>query len=149
MGRSTGGLSVISTWSLSCKNDENDSACYLLDARISCLTANAASLNGTWSTICLHLRTHSLPHAVCQWCVGGCQYSTIQSHGIFSNQMWHMPQMVLALRQKASPPQFLCIFCAGLFIQVVYECIVAKTPTVSKDAQVLMSFFLGQTPICR
>lgn len=61
-----------------------------------------------------------------------------------------MPQMMLALCQKASPRQFLCIFCAGLFIQVVYECIVAKTPIVSNDAQVQMrSFFLGQTPFCR
>lgn len=59
------------------------------------------SLYSTWSPDCLRLWTHSLPHAVCQWCVGGCQYPYMKTRGSLP-KTWRMPQMALSLRQNVN-----------------------------------------------
>lgn len=45
------------------------------DAHVPCFTLNVVSSDGTWSPICHHVRTHSLPRPACQWHVRDCQYT--------------------------------------------------------------------------
>lgn len=70
------------------------------DSHVLCSTVTVVSFNSTLSPICLHVLTHSLPLAACQWCVGGRQCSSVQAIRIFSKKTWHIPQMVLPLCQQ-------------------------------------------------